>query len=139
MSIGANSICPCGSKKKYKRCCSRFHKDLIAKDALELMKSRYSAYAVGDAKYIVKTTHPNNNDYSSDLLQWIKEINTFTEGTNFEKLEIVDFIDGESEAFVTFIAILNGEKMIEKSRFLKVDKRWLYESGEFLEEYDLKR
>ena len=99
------------------------------------MKSRYSAYATGDAKYI--STHKDNRDYTSDFKRWTKEILTFSKSTNFEKLEIIDFIDGEREAFVTFIATLNGKKMIEKSRFLKVKNRWLYESGEFLEENKL--
>ncbi len=137
MGIGANSSCPCGSGLKYKKCCSRYHKGLIAKDALTLMKSRYSAYAAGDAKYIIKSTHKDNRDYTSDFKRWTKEILAFSKSTNFEKLEIIDFIDGEKEAFVTFIATLNGEKMIEKSRFLKVENQWLYESGEFLEENKL--
>ena len=134
MKIGANSSCPCGSGMKYKKCCSRYHKGLIAKDALTLMKSRYSAYAAGDVKYIIKSTHKENYDYKDNQVEWAKEIKNFIENSNFEKLEIIDFIDGKSEAFVTFIATINGEKMIERSRFLKVKNRWFYESGTFLEE-----
>ncbi len=86
---------------------------------------------------IINSTHKDNRDYTSDFKRWTKEILAFSKSTNFEKLEIIDFIDGEREAFVTFIATLNGKKMIEKSRFLKVKNRWLYESGEFLEENKL--
>ena len=46
---------------------------------------------------------------------------------------ILEFIDGENEAFVTFKAHLNDGYMVEKSRFLKIDNRWLYVDGEFLE------
>ena len=135
MKIGANSRCPCGSEAKYKNCCKKYHNGLIAKDALTLMKSRYSAYAVGDAKYIIKTTHPNNSQYLSDTQKWIKEIKAFCFLNKFQKLEIVEYINIDpNEAYVTFIATINNQKMIEKSRFVKEKKRWLYESGEFLEE-----
>jgi len=96
------------------------------------MKSRYSAYAVGDANYIIRTTHPNNCDYSTDIDKWKSEIKEFCKNTEFKRLEILEFIDGEDEAFVTFKAYLNNGYMVEKSRFLKVDNRWLYVDGEFL-------
>jgi len=130
--IGKNSLCPCGSKKKYKKCCHIYHKGALPKDALNLMKSRYSAYAVGDANYIIKTTHTNNSDYTANTQKWKSEIKEFCKNTEFKKLEILEFIDGENEAFVTFKAYLNDGYMIEKSRFLKVDNRWLYVDGEFL-------
>ena len=130
--VSKNSLCPCGSKKKYKKCCYIYHKGALPKDALTLMKSRYSAYAVGDANYIIRTTHPNNCDYSTDIDKWKSEIKEFCKNTEFKRLEILEFIDGENEAFVTFKAYLNNGYMIEKSRFLKVDNRWLYVDGEFL-------
>ena len=124
-----NTPCPCGSHVKYKKCCAIYHKGALAKTALLLMKSRYAAYAVGDASYIVKTTHSNNSDYIEDSKAWKESINLFCQGTEFLGLEILEFIDGEEEAFVTFKAILSSGDMIEKSRFLKVDGLWLYEQG----------
>ena len=56
MKFSPNNPCPCGSGKKYKKCCQIYHKGKIAKSALELMKSRYSAFAVGDIDYIIKTS-----------------------------------------------------------------------------------
>jgi len=57
MKISKNTKCPCGSGKKYKDCCFRWHKITNAPNALLLMKSRFTAYAVGNAEYIIKTTH----------------------------------------------------------------------------------
>lgn len=94
------------------------------------MKSRYSAFAVGDSSYIVKTTHEKNSDFSLDVKRWKESINSFTDATEFLGLEILEFLAGEEEAFVTFKASLSSGEMIEKSRFLKVDGRWLYVSGE---------
>ncbi len=125
-----NSPCPCGSNVKYKKCCQIYHKGAKPKTALLLMKSRYSAFAVGDASYIVKTTHENNVEFSSDVKAWQESIKSFTLSTQFLGLEILEFIDGEEEAFVTFRASLSSGDMVEKSRFLKVEGRWLYEHGE---------
>ena len=126
-----NTPCPCDSKLKYKKCCQVYHKGANPKTALLLMKSRYVAYAVGDSSYIVKTTHPNNLDYTSNLKEWKQSIEEFSKATEFLGLEVLEFVDGKEESFVTFKAKLSSGDMVEKSRFLKVDGRWLYESGEF--------
>lgn len=128
--ISPNSLCPCGSKQKYKKCCQVYHKGANPKTALSLMKSRYSAYAVGNSDYIVKTTHENNEQYMNDTKAWKQRIIEFTQATDFLALEILEFIEGEKESFVTFKALLSTGEMREKSRFLKVDTEWLYESGE---------
>jgi SEC-C motif-containing protein len=124
-----NTPCPCGSKLKYKKCCLVYHKGALPKSAVLLMRSRYVAYAVGNAAYIVKTTHPNNPDCTTNVKEWKQSIEQFSEATEFLALEILDFVEGEDEAFVTFRAKLSSADMVEKSRFLKEDGKWLYESG----------
>lgn len=128
-------LCPCGSKKAYATCCGALHKGKPAKNALELMKSRYSGYAMGQVEYMIRTTHPDNPRYNADFAAWGQEIQNFCRQTQFIKLEIVEFLDGENEAFVSFIAhmIQNGQPVIlaEKSRFEKVDGQWLYRDGIF--------
>ena len=139
MKFSPNDICPCGSLKKYKKCCKPFHdKITFPKTALELMKSRFSAFAVLIADYIIFTTHENNSDYISDLKLWNQDIMNFSKNTRFERLEILDFIEGEVESFVTFKATLFQDNtdisFIEKSRFLKVEDKWLYIDGRFIDE-----
>lgn len=95
------------------------------------MRSRYSAYALGIIEYIMATTHPNNPDASIALLDWQKGISDFAVNTKFLGLNIVEFIDGDEEAYVTFEARFDHGMMKEKSRFLKVEGKWLYESGDF--------
>ena len=128
MKISKNSKCPCGSSKKYKECCFKFHKGSNPKNALELMKSRYSAYAIGDANYIIKTTHKNSLHFEKNKQNWIQSIKSFSK-SNFKKLEIIEFVDGEKEAFVEFRAYIDDYVMHEKSRFIKEDK-WYYLGGE---------
>ncbi len=131
MKISVNNPCLCHSGNKYKKCCKPFHEGANPSNAMLLMRSRYSAYALRNSKYIISTTHPDNTDFTNDIGQWEEGILGFCDNTNFEGLNIVEFIDGESEAYVKFDALLNGSHFIEKSRFLKVDGKWLYESAVF--------
>lgn len=134
MKYSVNSPCPCGSKKKYKKCCKIFHNGINPKNALELMKSRYSAYATNNPEYIINTTHKLNNEYVEQKWLWEENIKQFIKDTQFNSLDILEFIDGEDEAYVTFKAnIAINEKdssFIEKSKFLKVENKWLYLNGE---------
>ena len=129
--ISPNSSCPCGSKLKYKKCCQKYHKGALAKDALTLMRSRYSAYVAGDANYIIKTTHPQNSEFNRDKKLFRDEIKRFCNSSEFIKLEILEYIEGNDESYVTFKAILKNSILFEKSKFIKVDGKWLYLSGEF--------
>jgi len=124
-----NLPCPCGSGNKYKKCCSLYHKGVRPKNALVLMKSRYSAFATNHSSYIIKTTHPDNSDYTDDIKQWRDSIVKFSTQTDFLGLEIVEFIEGENEAFVTFRAKLSSGDLVEKSRFLQELGVWLYVDG----------
>jgi len=127
MKFSKNSPCPCGSGKKYKECCYKWHKIGSAPNALLLMKSRYTAYAIGNAEYIVKTTHPDSPHFEKDLNEWKKSIKEFG-NSEFKKLEIIEFIDGEKEAFVEFKAYIENYIMHEKSHFVKEEK-WFYIDG----------
>src|SRR5687768_7898557 len=49
--------CPCDSGLGYGECCGPLHAGAPAPTALALMRSRYSAYAGGDADYLRATWH----------------------------------------------------------------------------------
>ncbi len=139
MKSSVNGFCPCGSTRKYKKCCKIFHDKIeIPKIALQLMKSRYSAFAVSNVNYIISTTHKENPDFTDDLKSWEKDILAFCKYTKFEKLEILEFLEDDKESFVTFKATLFQDKkdisFIEKSRFLKVEDKWFYIDGQFMDE-----
>ncbi len=127
-----NTPCPCGSGNKYKKCCQPYHRGAWPDSALLLMKSRYSAYALGQSRYIIDTTHPDNPDHTEDTAAWLAEIEAFSEQTEFRRLEILEFEGGDEEAFVTFHATFGDGEMVERSRFVCEEGKWLYHSGEFL-------
>jgi SEC-C motif domain protein len=52
--------CPCGLPQPYDACCGRYHRGEGAPPTAELlMRSRYAAFAVGDAAYLLATWHPS--------------------------------------------------------------------------------
>jgi SEC-C motif domain protein len=126
--------CPCSSKALYHKCCKEYHDGKLPENALKLMRSRYSAFALKLCDYIIDTTHPENPAHEENLNAWRREILTFSAGTRFNFLDIVEFIDGDNEATVTFTANLNQHdqdvSFTEKSVFEKVNGKWLYKSGE---------
>lgn len=134
--LGVNSACPCGSNIKYKKCCQLFHKGKIPQNALELMKSRYSAYVYCNVKYLVDTTHKENKDFQSNQNDLSNDIMNFCKQAQFEGLTIFEFIDGSEKSYVTFkanIKILNEDNSFtEKSTFLKENGLWKYYSAEFI-------
>ena len=141
MKFTVNHKCPCGSTLKYKRCCQPLHKGKLPQNALELMKARYVAYKLHLSKFIIQTTHIDNKDYLEDFILWEKQILEFSNNYNFKRLEILKFIDGFEEAFVTFKVQLFLDKednsFTEESKFVKVDDIWLYHSGQFSKEKDI--
>lgn len=50
--------CPCSPQLPLSACCGRYHQGEKAPTALILMRSRYSAFALGLTSYIRDTTHP---------------------------------------------------------------------------------
>ncbi len=126
--------CPCHSGKAYTECCGPYHRGKEPENALALMRSRYAAYALGLPDYIIKTTHPKNPSYTTQVKEWARGILDFSQKTAFEGLKILEFVDRDTKATVTFAAYLkqNGHdaSFTEKSHFIKVDGHWLYLSGE---------
>lgn len=131
-----NEPCPCGSGMDYKDCCGVFHLGARAPTAVQLMRSRYSAYAKRQADYIIKTTHPRNPAFKQDAKKWKKEILKFCDSTQFKKLEILGSREEETAATVTFrahLATREGDySYIEMSAFEKIDGAWTYLNGKFL-------
>lgn len=126
----ASSLCPCCSGMSYAACCQIFHEGTLPERAEQLMRARYSAYALNLPDYIMATTHPSNKQYSSDFLTWRKSLSEFSNNTLFEKLEIHHCTYNT----VTFTAHLKQHGVdatfTEKSRFEKSGLQWLYVSGE---------
>lgn len=130
MNMNLKMLCPCGTKNTYDICCRPFHQGKWPVSALQLMRSRYSAYALCLTEYIIATTHPENLEFCHDIPLWSKKISDFCLQTEFKKLEILDFQEQDDVATVTFVAHLVQDKQdisyTEKSGFKKIKGQWLY-------------
>jgi peptide deformylase len=126
--------CPCGSGESYKECCELLHKGKRAQTALQLMRSRYTAYVLDLPEYIIQTTHPASPGFSEDTFAWKKSLSNFSRQSAFQRLEILDFKEAQSIATVVFTAYLLQEgrdaTFTEKSHFEKKEGRWLYRGGQ---------
>lgn len=124
------NLCPCCSGKLYEECCQPFHsEEKFAPTAEKLMRSRFSAFAIPNSEYLWKTTLPSKRKFhdKNDLESWGKE-NIWT------KLEIIQSSEKEVE-FKAYFTDKFGQENIhhERSTFKKVDKKWYYVSGKFLD------
>jgi SEC-C motif-containing protein len=117
----ATDPCPCGAGPHFNVCCLPLHTgERLADTAEELMRSRYSAYAVGDLDYVWRTWHPRT-----------RPAEVSPNGVEWTGLEIVDVSDDEVE----FRAHYRGEDrrtgtLHERSRCAVRARRWFYLDGD---------
>lgn len=95
------------------------------------MRARYSAFALHDADFIMRTTHKDSPHRKEDRRLWIAEILAFATQTQFVALTILE----TTEDTVTFRAglmqNLRDSSFTEKSSFRCVKGKWLYVTGQY--------
>ncbi|MEU0693915.1 YchJ family metal-binding protein [Streptomyces niveus] len=123
--------CLCGLPASYGECCGRFHAATAAAPTAErLMRSRYSAFAVGNEPYLLTSWHPATRPSRVDLdpaMRWARlEILATTEGSAFHTTGTVTFRARYTR---------RGEEgaLHERSRFERHDGAWVYVEGTFVE------
>ena len=115
--------CPCGLGEDYESCCGRLHAGARAPTAESLMRSRYSAFAVEDAGYLLRTWHPSRRPRTLTLdpaLRWTHLAVLQTRGGGlFDDIGTVQF---------RAMYIQHGQRgvLAETSKFTRHDKRWTY-------------
>ena len=124
--LAAATPCPCGGGA-YTACCGRFHDGAVAASAEQLMRSRYSAYALGLMKYVHASWHPSTRPALAELQH--------DDATKWLGLEIKKHIATDDEATVEFVARYKidgrAHRLHEVSRFVREDGRWFYVGGVF--------
>jgi len=119
-------MCLCGSTKEFQECCGEIisHKR-HAQTPEELMRSRYSAYANADARYLLFST-TQENQHIEDL----DPIEEFCAQVTWLKLDVLN-AKGDIVEFKAYYKDQEGIKVLhEKSNFLKEDGVWKYKDGE---------
>ena len=127
------SPCPCEglpAGTRYEACCGRYiGQDNTAPDALHLMRSRYTAYTLGNVDYLLTTWHTSTRPASLALdapgtphaTKWL--------GLSVHSFEVLD----DSHAQVRFTSRYRDSgrafRMTEQSRFVKENNQWFYVDG----------
>ncbi|KQR93603.1 preprotein translocase subunit SecA [Chryseobacterium sp. Leaf180] len=123
--------CPCCSGKSYEDCCQPFHlREKFPQTAESLMRSRFSAFALPNGAYLMETTLPEKRKFHDQ-----DELQNWGESNSWKRLEIIKKPAENMVQFKAYYTDENGVAQIhhELSLFKKVDKRWFYVSGEFLD------
>ncbi len=123
-----DQLCPCGLGQAYAACCGRYiGRAAVAPTAEALMRSRYSAYVCGDAKYLSHTWHASARPQAMDAERAVKWL-------GLEILMTEAGGDGDAQGTVEFVARykVNGKayRLHERSRFVKEGGQWFYVDGD---------
>jgi len=128
--VRKHESCVCGAGASFAHCCDPLHRGrgsgrATAQTAEQLMRSRYSAFAVGDAGYLLATWHPSTRP---DTLDPADDI----EWRGLEVLDTVAGGPGDDHGVVEFVArfwdptLLQRGEQRERSTFVREDGRWFY-------------
>ena len=138
------TVCPCGGAAPgraptakaplFAQCCGRYLSGAAhAPNALELMRSRYTAYVLGDTAYLRATwdpaTCPRDLDVdpaAPDAPNWL--------GLQIKRHEVLDSTHERVEFVARFKQGGRGHRLHELSRFTRSDDgRWRYLDGDVSE------
>ena len=124
--------CPCGHAQPYEACCGRYidHFDQPAPSAEALMRSRYTAYTLKHADYLLATWHPDVRPNQLDL----SDSDAPVKWLGLDVLNHEAGQPGDLAGIVEFVARykVNGRayRLHEISRFDFLDGRWYYRDGD---------
>ena len=134
MSVTADGPCPCGRRDARGRvlafghCCGPILADVEhrpAPDAESLMRSRYSAFVLEDAAYLLATWHPAHRPAELAFepgLKWL--------GLDVKEHRLVDATHAEVEFVARSRLAGRAHRLHERSRFVCEHGRWYYLDGD---------
>ncbi|QIX97622.1 YchJ family protein [Cedecea sp. FDAARGOS_727] len=125
-------LCPCGSGLEYSLCCQPYlSAGQHPQRPSQLMRSRYTAFVLQDADYLVSSWHESCRHPT-----FKSEISGGFGSTEWLGLTVYEEAEGsnENEGYVSFVARFNenGKQsaIIERSRFVRENGRWYYIDGQ---------
>lgn len=132
MSALTATDCPCGRRDtrgrpvSYPDCCGRFlDQGLSAPDAEHLMRSRYSAFVLGRSDYLQDSWHVSTRPARLDLEPGTKWL-----GLEVREHRPIDPHHAEVEFVARSRVAGRGQRLHERSRFVREDGRWFYVDGD---------
>lgn len=122
-------LCYCNSELAFSQCCEPIiNGQLLAPTPEALMRSRYSAYCVGNADYIHQSYADSKKAENS-----ISDIAAFAKHCDFIRLEVLDSVisknTGEVEFKAHYLADNCHYTLHERSNFILENEQWRYLDG----------
>jgi SEC-C motif domain protein len=121
--------CHCCSQKSFQDCCKPFiDGDQKPLTCLQLMRSRYSAYVIQNADYLLSTTHlSKRNNYSkSEILDWATT-------NQWQKLEIINSSETTVEFKANYLDFSKKPSVHHELSVFKLESgRWFYVDGSYI-------
>lgn len=110
--------CPCGTGETYATCCGPLHRgDRTADTAEALMRSRFSAFARGDAAYLLRSWHSTTRPQDLELDATIE----------WRRLRVLAATEDEVEFVAFFHQPGHGhDRLHERSTFAREGGDWRY-------------
>ncbi len=91
MAKAGPKLCPCTSGDAYAACCGPLHKgEREATTPEALMRSRFAAFAMGDAEYLWRTLHPEHEDRASDREAVLRAMRATSRALKFIRLTVLE-------------------------------------------------
>lgn len=120
----AQAACPCGSGLGLDACCGPVVSgERVAVTAQELMRSRYTAYAIGDADHVFRSWHPGHRPANL----------TLDPSVRWTSLDVLDAAGGgatddtgEVEFRARYVDADGPGELRERSLFTRRAGRWVY-------------
>jgi SEC-C motif-containing protein len=129
--------CPCRSGLRYPACCAPFHRgESEAPTCEKLMRSRFSAFAIGLGDYLVRTLADEHPDRALPAEALARELGNAHQKQRYQGLTLVFAEDRQRDGEVLFIARIfergADRSFAELSRFVREKDAWRYASGDAL-------
>jgi SEC-C motif-containing protein len=136
--------CPCHSGLAYDACCAPYHRgEREAPDPVALMRSRYAAFALGDAPYLWRTLHEDHEDRGQPREAVMRSLREAKDRTRYTSLAILDSRRKGGAGEVLFCAGISergqDRSFVELSDFAHDGEGWRYVSGVLVPLADLGR
>lgn len=127
--IAADDPCPCGRGDVFAECCGRFLGGMhTAPTAEQLMRSRFTAFALADEEYLLRTwdtsTRPSCIDVDSEV-HWTRlHVLSSSRGGPFDDVGHVHYV-------ALYRTHDSRGRLEEISSFIRRNGLWFYVDGEF--------
>lgn len=125
--------CPCGGAD-YRACCRPYHLGAEPPDPATLVRSRFSAFALGEGAYLFRTLHPDHDLRARPEAEVVPELARAKHELRYRALVIHDVeLTSDRTARVLFTARVfargRDRSFVELSRFERTSEGWRYLDG----------